>query len=253
MQPLDLTTAPPRAPREALAGIVFLPRTIDKVRATLPGGALGAYNIPGFSQMMLEALGIELERSRAAVAEAAKDDDVAHVRDRVDVAGPHRGVERDGPRTAAAQRRPQRRPRSVSVAARAPRSRSSRSTCSKRTTASISRTATEPDQRVRAAITGVLFIVAGALHFIRPAMYEQIVPPQFGHAGLLVAISGIAEIAGGLGLMIPRMRRAAGFGLVALLLAVWPANIFMAIEAGRFAAVAPAWLLWAPRPAADRR
>ncbi|HWT06548.1 MAG TPA: DUF5069 domain-containing protein, partial [Xanthomonadales bacterium] len=68
MQPLDLTTAPPRAPRESLAGIVFLPRTIDKMRATLPGGALGAYNIPGFSEMMLEALGIELEAFRAAVA-----------------------------------------------------------------------------------------------------------------------------------------------------------------------------------------
>ena len=62
---------------------------------------------------------------------------------------------------------------------------------------------------MRAAITGVLFIAAGAMHFIRPAMYEQIIPPQFGHAGVLVAISGIAEIAGGLGLMIPHTRRAA--------------------------------------------
>jgi uncharacterized membrane protein len=101
---------------------------------------------------------------------------------------------------------------------------------------------------MRAAITGVLFVVAGALHFIRPAMYQQIVPPQFGHAGMLIAISGIAEIAGGLGLMIPRIRRAAGFGLIALLVAVWPANIFMAVEAGRFAAVAPAWALWSRVP-----
>jgi uncharacterized membrane protein len=101
---------------------------------------------------------------------------------------------------------------------------------------------------MRAAITGILFIAAGALHFIRPAMYEQIIPPQLGHAGLLVAISGIAEVAGGLGLMIPRTRRAAGLGLIALLLAVWPANISMAIEADRFAAIAPAWLLWARVP-----
>jgi hypothetical protein len=77
MQPLDLTTAPPRAPRESLAGVVFLPRTIDKVRATLPGGALGAYNIPGFSEMLLEALGIELDAFRAAVADAPNDDGVA--------------------------------------------------------------------------------------------------------------------------------------------------------------------------------
>ena len=101
---------------------------------------------------------------------------------------------------------------------------------------------------MRAAITGVLFILAGAVHFIRPAMYEQIVPPQFGHAPELVAISGIAEIAGGFGLMIPRTRRAAAWGLIALLVAVWPANIFMAVEAGRFAAVAPAWVLWARVP-----
>jgi uncharacterized membrane protein len=101
---------------------------------------------------------------------------------------------------------------------------------------------------MRAAITGVLFIAAGALHFIRPAMYEQIIPPQLGHAPELVAISGIAEIAGGLGLMIPRTRRAAGIGLIVLLVAVWPANIYMAFEANQFAAVAPAWLLWARVP-----
>ncbi|MDQ6941186.1 MAG: DUF5069 domain-containing protein [Candidatus Eremiobacteraeota bacterium] len=77
MDPLDLTKAPPRAPREELAGVVFLPRTVDKVRATLPGGELGAYNIPGFSEMLLEALGIEPDAFRAAVADAASDEAVA--------------------------------------------------------------------------------------------------------------------------------------------------------------------------------
>jgi uncharacterized membrane protein len=101
---------------------------------------------------------------------------------------------------------------------------------------------------MRAAITGLLFVAAGTVHFIRPAMYEKIVPPQLGHAPELVALSGIAEIAGGLGLMIPRTRRAAGVGLIVLLVAVWPANIFMALEADRFAAVAPAWVLWARVP-----
>ena len=101
---------------------------------------------------------------------------------------------------------------------------------------------------MRVAITGLLFIAAGAVHFIRPATYEKIGPPQLGHAPELVAISGIAEIAGGLGLLIPRTRRAAGLGLVALLVAVWPANIYMAIEADRFAAAAPAWVLWARVP-----
>ena len=102
--------------------------------------------------------------------------------------------------------------------------------------------------RARTAIPGVLFIAAGALHFVRPTMYEKIVPPQLGHAPELVAISGLAEIAGGLGLMIPRTRRAAGIGLIALLLAVWPANIYMAVQAEHFSAVAPAWALWTRVP-----
>ncbi|HEY0382738.1 MAG TPA: hypothetical protein VGC72_11100 [Candidatus Elarobacter sp.] len=102
--------------------------------------------------------------------------------------------------------------------------------------------------RARTAIPGVLFTAAGALHFVRPAMYQQIVPPQLEHAPELVAISGLAEIAGGLGLMIPRTRRAAGIGLIALLLAVWPANIYMAVQSAHFAAVAPAWALWARVP-----
>ncbi len=77
MEALDLTLAPPRPPRAELAGIVFLPRTIDKVRATLPGGRLGAYAIAGFSETMLEMLGIELHDLTEAVRTARSDEDVA--------------------------------------------------------------------------------------------------------------------------------------------------------------------------------
>ena len=75
MTPHDLTAAPPRAPRAELAGVMFLPRTIDKFRASLPGGNLGAYTIAGFSQMMLDELEIPAEAFTAAVA--AADSDVA--------------------------------------------------------------------------------------------------------------------------------------------------------------------------------
>ncbi len=102
--------------------------------------------------------------------------------------------------------------------------------------------------KLRALIPGVLFIAAGATHFVRPAMYVAIMPPGIGHERGLVALSGVAEIAGGLGLLIPRTRRAAGYGLIALLLAVWPANIWMAVDAERFAALAPAWALWGRVP-----
>jgi hypothetical protein len=77
MRPLDLTIAPPRAPREVLADVVFLPRTIDKLRATLPGGAIGVYSIPGFSEMMLETLGVDVDALARQVADASTDDDVA--------------------------------------------------------------------------------------------------------------------------------------------------------------------------------
>jgi Domain of unknown function (DUF5069) len=73
---MDLATKPPRKPRAELDGIVFLPRSIDKVCATLPGGDPGPYNIPGFTQTMLETLGITVTDFTAAVAAAAADGDV---------------------------------------------------------------------------------------------------------------------------------------------------------------------------------
>jgi hypothetical protein len=76
MKPMTLSDKPPRKPRAELAGVVFLPRSIDKVRATLPGGDPGPYNIPGFTQMMLEKLGITVEAFTVAVAAAESDDEV---------------------------------------------------------------------------------------------------------------------------------------------------------------------------------
>jgi hypothetical protein len=77
MTPLNLTKAPPRAPRAELDGLMFLPRSIDKVRASLPGGDLGVYTIPGFTEMMLEKLGVSVADFTATVAQAQTDADVA--------------------------------------------------------------------------------------------------------------------------------------------------------------------------------
>ncbi len=77
MESLDLTETPPRAPREELAGIRFLPRSIDKVRATLPGGDVGQYFIEGLTTIMLDALGITVAAFTDAVRGAKGDDDVA--------------------------------------------------------------------------------------------------------------------------------------------------------------------------------
>ncbi len=76
MQALDLTKQPPRSPKEELDGLVMLPRTIDKLRASLPGGNMGAYQIPGFSESMLEAIGVSEDELRDAVEQASSDEDV---------------------------------------------------------------------------------------------------------------------------------------------------------------------------------
>ncbi|MBV9971796.1 MAG: DUF5069 domain-containing protein, partial [Candidatus Eremiobacteraeota bacterium] len=68
MEPLDLSKRPPRSPKLELDGLTMLPRTIDKIRATLPGGNLGPYRIAGFSQRMLDAIGVTEEQLRDAVA-----------------------------------------------------------------------------------------------------------------------------------------------------------------------------------------
>ena len=77
MEPLDLRVAPPRSGRAELANTAFLPRTIDKLRATLPGGQLGEYNIEGFTTMMLERLAIGVDELKLVVAAAVSDDEVA--------------------------------------------------------------------------------------------------------------------------------------------------------------------------------
>lgn len=91
MEPLDLSQGPPRPPRAELAGIIFLPRTIDKIRATLPGGKLGEYTLAGFTETMLQMLGIEIADFTEIVRTAENDDAIAAYVGARAVAG---GVER---------------------------------------------------------------------------------------------------------------------------------------------------------------
>lgn len=95
---------------------------------------------------------------------------------------------------------------------------------------------------------GAIFLTSGTFHLIKPEMFRQIVPPALPNPDVLVAVSGIAEIAGAIGLYVPRTRRPAAVGLIALLCAVFPANVYMAIDHARFAQLAPAWLLFARLP-----
>ena len=81
-------------------------------------------------------------------------------------------------------------------------------------------------------ILGLCFVLAGILHFALPDYYRAVVPGALPAPGALVAASGVAEIAGGIGLLVPRWRQRAGLGLVLLLIAVLPANVEM-IRQGR--------------------
>lgn len=78
------------------------------------------------------------------------------------------------------------------------------------------------------ALLVFLFVGSGVSHFVRPEPFMAIVPPYLPAPRALVYISGAFEILGGVGLLIPALRRWAGIGLVALLIAVFPANIYMA-------------------------
>ena len=95
----------------------------------------------------------------------------------------------------------------------------------------------------------VFMVVAGANHFVAPAAYVAMMPSALPAPAALVYISGLAEILGGLGLILPATRRLAGWGLIALFVAIFPANINMAVNhlplGGR---EIPAWALWARLP-----
>lgn len=95
----------------------------------------------------------------------------------------------------------------------------------------------------------LFLVLAGLNHFVDPDPYVAMMPEALPAHLALVYISGVAEIAGGLGLILPQTRRLAAWGIVLLLLAVFPANINMAINdiplGGRDL---PSWALWGRLP-----
>ena len=113
-----------------------------------------------------------------------------------------------------------------------------------------------PTRPVREEVPGVpwpvlalsaLFAFTGAAHFVRPALFDALVPGWVPFpartAGL---IAGAAELAGAAGLLHPATRPAARLGLLALLVAVFPGNLHMAQNAEQFPV--PAWVAWARLP-----
>ena len=105
-------------------------------------------------------------------------------------------------------------------------------------------------QRVALFTAALLFTSAGVAHFVNPDFYVRIVPPYLPAALALVYVSGVCEILGGVGLLVRPTRRWAAYALIALLVAVFPANLHMATDSARFAAEVgvPEWTLFARLP-----
>ena len=90
---------------------------------------------------------------------------------------------------------------------------------------------------------GPVMIAAGVNHFVMPRTYEAIMPDALPAHRELVLLSGLAELLGGLGTLHPATRRAAGWWLIAVLVAVFPANVHMALHPERYPQLPHAALL----------
>lgn len=90
------------------------------------------------------------------------------------------------------------------------------------------------------------YVYAGVMHFVKPKFFLRIVPLVLPAHDLLVALSGAAEILVGVGLLFPATRVWAAWGLIALLIAVFPANVYMAYGE-KFQAISP-WIRWGRLP-----
>ena len=104
-------------------------------------------------------------------------------------------------------------------------------------------------RKISIIVLAVFFIVAGANHFVSPQTYLPLMPDYLPwHLGLIY-LSGAAEMMGGIGICIPKWRRLAGWGLIALLVAVFPANVHMLVNhvplGGK---VVPEWVYWVRLP-----
>lgn len=108
----------------------------------------------------------------------------------------------------------------------------------------------------------LFFVTAGANHFVNPGFYVAIVPSYLPAHLELVYVSGFFEMLGGASMLVGRVRRVAGWGLALLLVAVFPANVHMALHPALFRGLPAfalyarlpvqllliAWVIWASRP-----
>lgn len=118
-----------------------------------------------------------------------------------------------------------------------------------------------PLKRIALFLLALFFVVGGVNHFVNPDFYLPMMPPYLPAHSELVFWSGVFEILGGVAVLVPATRALAGWGLILLLIAVYPANIHMALHPDQFPDVSKAalyarlpfqflfiaWAYWATR------
>lgn len=97
-------------------------------------------------------------------------------------------------------------------------------------------------KRILKWLFGIAFVLAGANHFLNADFYLKIMPPVLPAPLFLIYLSGVFEILFGALLLVPKYTRLAAFGLIALLIAVFPANVYMALNPQLFSEYSPAAL-----------
>jgi len=107
-----------------------------------------------------------------------------------------------------------------------------------------------PTRRAALGVLAAAMIAVGVTHFVNPAPFERIVPAWLPWPHPLVLVSGLFEVLGGIGVLVPKTRRFAAWGLVALYIAVFPANVNMALNHIQLSPTdaLPVWAMWARLP-----
>jgi uncharacterized membrane protein len=96
-------------------------------------------------------------------------------------------------------------------------------------------------------VFGLIFVITGLLHLVRPGIFMKIMPPWIPWHRFMVLFSGILEILFGCMLFISPVSQIGAWGLIGILIGVFPANIHMALHSEEFSFV-PVWLLWSRLP-----
>lgn len=88
--------------------------------------------------------------------------------------------------------------------------------------------------RIPLLVVALFFITGGIAHFVVADFFVMAMPDYLGYHKELVIISGVFEILGAIGILVPQTRLLAGYGLIALIIAVYPANINMALHPEKY-------------------